>query len=93
MRRIAHGSALNQLAVSLNATGAGSLGWSYPAAADNQGPIGWTSGSSAALYGLLEAQAAYIPVSAQTFTPYLEVELYKHKVFINKLTKFILFYC
>jgi hypothetical protein len=62
---------LNGTGAGTNNGGGGSMGWGYPPA---PGEIGWLSVNSANLYGLLEARAAYVPGSAETFRTSLVVD-------------------
>lgn len=60
------------VALNLNGTGVGSFGWGEP---PTPGYIAWQA-SASALYALLEARAAYVPASAQTFQLYLQTDRY-----------------
>lgn len=57
-------AALNGTGAGLNNGGGGSMGWGYPPA---PGEIGFLPVTSANLFALLEARAAYVPASAETF--------------------------
>jgi hypothetical protein len=53
------------------ASGAG--GWSV-AASDTLCPVATIAGGTPSIYGLIEARAAYVPTSGETFTTAIEVE-------------------
>lgn len=57
-------SVLNGTGAGLNNGGGGSMGWGYPPA---PGEIGFLPVTSANLFALLEARAAYVPASAEAF--------------------------
>lgn len=58
------------ITLALIGTGQGTVGVGL---AGTQG-IPFQSGAAAGLWGLLEARAAYVPASGQTFTPWLDVD-------------------
>lgn len=60
------------IGLSIIGTGQGARGWSVGPAQE----IGFTQATTAALFGLLEARAAYVPTSGQTFQAMLEIAQY-----------------
>jgi len=65
-----------ELVFSIIGTGQGSSGWSSPVAAVAPGSPILSSVDSQSVWALLEARAAYVPASAQTFKLFADVKQY-----------------
>lgn len=65
-----------EIVLSAIGTGLGAMGWGTASLGNTSGQMDFQSVASAALFGLLEAKAAYVPTSAMTLTPYLSVDQY-----------------
>lgn len=65
-----------EMVLAIIGTGQGAFGWSSAVATAASDKPAFLSVNSTSLFALLEARAAYVPASAQTFTPYLEIDQY-----------------
>jgi hypothetical protein len=66
----------HEIILSALGTGQGAHGWGTGILGNTSGQLDFQSVASAAVFGLLEARAAYIPTSAMTIIPYASVDQY-----------------
>lgn len=65
-----------EIVTNLLGTAQGTFGWSSEVASVAQSKPSFLSSNSTSLFGLLEARAAYVPASAETFQCFLDVDQY-----------------